>query len=278
MTSIGDIFRTEKGLTRIDLTAIIGHALSLSKEGVLMEPERALSPEAHERIGGLVGERLGGKPLAYITGSREFYSQPFRVDEHVLIPRPETELLVERAIDILKRRRGPHTILDVGTGSGIIGILLARETGGKVFCGDLSRAALKVTRDNARLLGVEERIHLFCADLLGPLKRHRLFDLIVANLPYIPSAQWETLMADVRDFEPKTALLGGEEGMEIYGRFLPDAISFLKGDGRLLCEIGGTDQAETIARLLAPSGLRTRTVRDLSGQDRFVEAEWISSS
>jgi release factor glutamine methyltransferase len=278
MRSVGELFREEKGLARIDLMAIIGHVLSLSKEEILMEPGRKVEREALEKIRGLATARLRGRPLAYITGRREFYSETFLVDERVLIPRPETEAIVERATALLKEKRRPGKVLDMGTGSGIIGILLARETGSEVFCVDLSRDALMVAQKNRQLLGAAGRTHLLCGDLLGSFRAGVLFDLIVANLPYIPSSQWPRLMADVRDFEPKLALLGGEEGVEIYRRFLPDAVSFLKKDGHLLCEIGGEEQAIIVARLLSGAGLLTRTGKDLSGQDRFVEASWTNLS
>ena len=275
---IGDLLRTEKTLGHTDLMAIIGHALCLSKERVLMDPERKLVTEEREKVMGLIAQRAQGKPLAYIVGEREFYSEPFVVDPRVLIPRPETELAVARALSILKKKSGQASVLDMGTGSGIIGILLAKETQARIFSVDIAQGALDVARQNARSHGVNERVHLLCSDLFSAFKEGDVFDLIVANLPYIPASQWESLMEDVRNFEPRCALEGGKRGMEVYERFLAVAPSFLKRDGFMLCEIGGKEQAEEMARLLSAVGLKTSIKKDLSGRERLVEAAWIRLS
>ncbi len=275
---IGDLLRAEKTLGYTDLMAIISHALCLSKERVLMDPERKLAAEECEKVMGLVAQRAQGKPLAYILGEWEFYSEPFMVDTRVLIPRPETELAVARALSILKKKGGQASVLDMGTGSGIIGILLAKETGARVLSVDVAQEALDVAKENARGHGVNERVQLLCSDLFSAFKEGALFDLIVANLPYIPTSQWEALMEDVRNFEPRCALEGGKRGMEVYERFLSVAPSFLKRDGFMLCEIGGKEQAEEMARLLSAVGLKTSIKKDLSGRERLVEAAWISLS
>ena len=161
-----------------------------------------------------MGERLRGKTPRYLTHRKEFFSETFYVDERVLIPRPETELLVEEALSIMGRSGGATRVLDMGAGSGIIGILLAKKGARRVLSVDVSAGALEVAKANAQALSVAGRIDFAASDLFSSVKEDAIFDLVCANLPYVGFVEWDGLEADVRCFEPKEALLGGTAGFE----------------------------------------------------------------
>ncbi len=271
------MLRSENKLPRVDLVAIVSFALGLTPEGVMAAPERVLDASEAETIERLIGERRHGRPLAYITNRREFFSETFYVDERVLIPRPETELLVEEAMKIV-RRKGPPAVLDMGTGSGIIGILLAKAGAGSVLCVDISPDALAVADKNARALGVRDRLDFAASDLFSALKGRVSFDLICANLPYVAASEWEGLMEDVKGFEPKGALVAGPAGTESYERLIADAPGRLAEGGSLLLEIGGEAQAASLGALLRDAGFGTAVSRDLAGRERLLRGSWKSSS
>ncbi len=216
---VGELFLSERGITRSDLIAIVAHTLSLTRERVLADPDRRLAEAEELMIRRLTQERRKGMPLAYITGEREFFSQVFFVDERVLIPRPETELLVERALALAAGREA-WAIVDMGTGSGAIGLLLAQRLGRSVTCVDVSLPALRVARSNAERMGIGAQALFVCSDLFSGLRRGMRFGLVTANLPYVAAAEWDSLMLDVRAFEPRGALWGGEDGLDVYRRFL----------------------------------------------------------
>ena len=248
---VREFLRQEKDIGRTDLVAIMAFVLATSTERIYMDPERELPEEACRRIREHVAERKKGKPLSYITGRREFFSEEFFVDERVLVPRPETELLVEEALRIMAERPGHKSsqrILDMGTGSGIIGITIARHGNAAVTCVDISLDALLVARANAARLGVQDKVACVCSDLFSSIKMEPRFDIIVANLPYVSASEWHELMTDVK-FEPKTALLGGTLGTEVYERFVAELPGRLGEDGFVLCELGGTAQIEARGRL-----------------------------
>jgi release factor glutamine methyltransferase len=269
---VRDIFLSEKDLPRIDLIGVVSHVLSLSTERLLASPELALDESQQEAVRRLIEERRSGKPLAYLTRKREFYSETFYVDERVLIPRPETELLVEEAIKIVRKKKRP-AVLDMGTGSGIIGILLAKNGAGSVLCVDISPGSLEVARKNARALGLEGRIEFIASDLFSAIGKGGKFDLICANLPYVALHEWEGLMAEVRQFEPKSALVGGDAGLELYERCLGEIGDYLAGDGALLCEIAGDGQAARLGAMLRKAGFETTVLADLAGRQRVIRAD-----
>jgi release factor glutamine methyltransferase len=273
---IKEILRSEKDLPRVDLVAIVSHALDLTPEGVMAAPERSLDADEAGRIRRLIADRRQGRPLAYLTSRREFFSETFYVDERVLIPRPETELLVEEAMKIM-RVKGPLRVLDMGTGSGIIGILLAKGGARSVVCVDISPDALAVAEKNARSLGVRDRVDFLASDLFSALGPDRSFDLICANLPYVAATEWEGLMEDVKGFEPKGALVAGAAGTESYERCIKDAPGRLEADGSLLFEIGGEAQAAYLGALLKGVGFETAVLRDLAGRERLLRGSWTSS-
>lgn len=229
-------------------------------------------------------ERIQGKPAQYITGRQEFYGREFRVTSDVLIPRPETEHLIEAALahahageaapigalPPLDRSRGserPHAahILDIGAGSGAIAVTLALETKRHVFATDASKAALRIAAENARRLGAG--ISLVACDL-GSAFRDGSFDLVVSNPPYVPARDRATLQREVRDFEPTIALYGGEDGLHLYRRLIPEAARLLKPGGWLIMELGYESSGPV--REMLGDWLEIEVVSDLAGIARVI--------
>jgi release factor glutamine methyltransferase len=249
----------EKGIEggRLDAELLLSDALSLDRVGLYLNYDRPLTTAELGFFRQRVGRRARREPLQYILGRVEFWSLPFVVNPAVLIPRPDTEILVEEA---LKRASAEAAILDVGTGSGAIAVALAHELPGAAVEGvDISPAALEVAAENARRNGVDGRVRLGEADLArlpeGP------FDLIVSNPPYIPSDELAALMPEVRDFEPRLALDGGGDGLESYRLLARQAPSRLRSGGWLLLETGA-GQAPAVRELLAEAGLLDVFSRD----------------
>jgi release factor glutamine methyltransferase len=276
---VRQLFLEEKTIAKIDLVSIVSHVLMVSKERLLMEADRQLNQREWRRVLRFVEERRKGKPLAYLTNRREFFSEIFYVDERVLIPRPETELLVEEALALIGDGRSRTSVLDMGTGSGILGVLLAKGGAERVLCVDVSPGAIVVAQVNGRRLGVEERLDFLVSDLFSALRKGKpSFDIICANLPYVSSEEYDELMDDVRCFEPKEALLGGVGGMGLYARFARDVVTHLSPGGAVLCEIGGRDQAEVLGNMLRHAGFKVMVLNDLSGRQRVVRGVWTNLS
>ncbi len=225
---------------------------------------------------GLIDRRLAGEPIQYITGEQEFYGLPFRVSRDVLIPRPETELVVEQVIlwanGHASRKDAPLRIVDVGTGSGAIAVALAHELPEAVITAiDLSEPALSIARDNAVRNGVDRRIRFLCGDLLAPVARET-FDMVVSNPPYVAEADRDRLTVEVREHEPAVALFAGSEGVEIYQRLIPAAFDVLVPGGLLALEIG-YGQDEAVTELLARAGFQPVEITpDLQGIPRVALA------
>jgi release factor glutamine methyltransferase len=261
-----------------DVLGIISFVCSTTKEQVLANMNREIENTRLIQIEKLLGERRNGKPIAYITEKKEFYSQDFFVDKNVLVPRPETEILVEEALNILDKRKDITGILDMGTGSGAIGLTIAQRTLKHVICVDVSEEALGVARKNAHTMEVTDRVYLLCANLFSGIKEGTRFDMILANLPYVADEDWESLMTDVRDFEPKKALCGGKGGIEIYQKFMQSAPLYLRNKGYILCEVGGYRQAQMMKNILESTGFGTTIINDYSGEERVVIGSWINLS
>jgi release factor glutamine methyltransferase len=224
---------------------------------------------------GWVARRARREPVAYITGIREFYGRPFQVTPDVLIPRPETESIIDLALEWAnahQHRPQPLRVLDLGTGSGCLAVTLALEVqDATIVAADISEAALRVARLNGAAWGLAERITFVEQSLAGTSAG--AFDLIVANPPYVPEQDRSELEPDVRDFEPACALFGGLDGLDVIRALLPAAARALAADGRLLMEIGA-GQADSVATLAAEAGLQWREVRpDLAGIPRVVVAD-----
>ena len=228
-----------------DAERLILHALSLSPNHLRAYPEMPLSPDQQHRIQSLIARRLAHEPLQYILGKQEFFSLNLRVTPATLIPRPETELLVEAVLD-----RRPARIVDVGTGSGAIAIALAHHLPqAHILALDLSPEALIIARENAEAHHVAERIQFFASDLLAALPRDFHPDAIVSNPPYIPETDRPTLHPQVRDHEPELALFAGPDGLALYRRLIPQARQALAPQGLLAVEFG-FGQADALTQLL----------------------------
>jgi release factor glutamine methyltransferase len=275
---IRDIVLREKNISMTDVLGILSFVFATTKEQILANMDREIENASLPQIEKLLGERRNGKPLAYITEKKEFYSQEFFVDKNVLVPRPETEILVEEALNILAKQKNITDILDMGTGSGAIGLTIAQRTPKRVVCVDVSEKALAVARKNAHSMGVSDRVYFLCSNLFGGISEKARFDMILANLPYVADEDWGGLMADVRDFEPKKALCGGRGGIEIYQDFLRSAPLYLRNKGYLLCEVGGYRQAHMMKNILESAGFGVTIKTDYSGEERIVIGSWINLS
>ncbi len=271
-----DLARRGVDSPRLDAELIVAHALGIDRLRLYMDLERPLDGSERRLVRGLLQRRRQREPMAYLLGHRDFYGRRFEVSPAVLVPRPETEELVERALRRLEEHLPEGRIaraLDLGTGSGAIALTLAAEHPElHVTATDLSHAALEVARRNAARLGVTERVTWFQGDLFAPLPEEHIFDIVVSNPPYIAEGMLETLQPEVARWEPRVALAGGEDGLDLLRRIAADAPTRLRPGGWLLLEIG-SDQGEAVARLLRAAGLRDVAVHaDLSGRERIAEA------
>ena len=229
-----------------------------------------------ESIDALLSRRLGGEPIAYITGEWEFYSLPIRVTRDTLIPRADTETLAERAIEWLRERktRDVPMVLDLCSGTGCIGLAIAANVpSASVTLGELSDGAIEVCRENIALNGLGECVAVQRLNALGDVDGSVKYDLIVSNPPYIRAAEMATLDASVREFEPRMALDGGDDGLMFYRAIAKRWRCALKTGGRLMFEVG-YDQAEQVAAILRENGYENIAVtRDLSKIERVIEGE-----
>lgn len=259
---------TEKGIDnpRLDAELLLAHVLQLDRVGLYLNFERPLNAEELNVIRPLVRRRGQREPLQYLLGTTGFWSLEFEVTPAVLIPRADTEILVEEAI---KHAAESGALLDVGTGSGAIAVSLASELSGwQVSALDISTEALAVAQRNAEKNGVGERVQFLHGDL-AELPQEK-YDLIVSNPPYIAQAEWDELMPEVRCFEPQNALLAADSGLDCYQKLAAQAVSRLIPGGWLLVEIG-YQQAEAVQQLFVAAGLRDVFVRDdYAGQPRVV--------
>jgi release factor glutamine methyltransferase len=254
----------------VDARMLLRFTLGATAEYLGANPEGKLSAEEHDRYTSLVARRAAGEPVAYLTGTREFYGLDFRVTRDVLIPRPETELLVELAIERVPLDR-PSRVVDVGTGSGCIAICIAHHRPlARVTAVDLSDTALEVARDNARHLlhQRQETVDFVQGDLFTRLGRTR-FDVIASNPPYVAQHDPHLVQGDLR-FEPELALNSGADGLDAIARLVAEAPAHLASGGWLLIE-HGYDQSERVQGLFRGSGFtELRTFPDLAGIPRVT--------
>jgi release factor glutamine methyltransferase len=243
--------------------------LALPRLQLYVQFERVLTPEELGALRDMIKRRQGGESIAYLTGRKEFWKFEICVDARVLVPRPDTETLIEEALARLGEPGDvPARIADVGTGSGALAITLAKvRAGAAVFAGDVSAGALDVARANAERLGAA--VTFVEGDLGAPLAPHAPFTLIVANLPYIPTGELASLSADVRS-EPALALDGGADGLDLVRRLVGEAPGLLAPGGVLALEIGAGQAEATRALLLAAAFTDVQTRRDLAGIERVV--------
>jgi len=255
----------------LDADLLASRALGCDLAQLIVRLRDEEPPDFPARFAPLVTRRATREPMAYILGEREFWAMTFEVTRDVLIPRHETELIVEEAVR-LYRYRPPAAIIDVCTGSGCLAVALATEFPlASVIATDVSEAALGVARRNAARHGVDGRIRFEQADLLDGIDAQAA--LIVCNPPYVPARQEPGLMPEVRRFEPHVALFGGEDGLDMYRRLLPMAAGRLQSGGRLLVEVG-YDQDGSVADLASGQGWRLASAgRDLQGITRTLVLE-----
>ncbi|MBM3263016.1 MAG: peptide chain release factor N(5)-glutamine methyltransferase [candidate division Zixibacteria bacterium] len=284
---------------RLNAELLAGKVLNLSRINLYLDFDRPFDPKEKETLAGYLKRRVSGEPLQYILGRTEFYGLTFSVDSSVLIPRPETEILVEHVLGFLKERRsvskalpsglqldlfasfsetaGPPVIVDIGVGCGTIALTLAHEVPDAcVYAIDLSPEALGSAQHNASALRLEDRVRFFQGGSCGPLATASLHggcDVIVSNPPYIRTADIETLPVEIRAHEPRLALDGGEDGLDVLREIVAGAPTFLKPGGMLALEIG-YDQAESVKKILEDAAVyqNITIVRDYSRRDRVVAA------
>lgn len=246
------------------------HVIEDSRAGLLAHPERSMTPGQLSRYRELVDERASGYPLPHLTGEVEFYGLDLAVTPEVLIPRPDSEVLVDLAL-----ARSPKTVVDVGTGSGCIAIALAAHLPeAVVYAIDISPQALAVARDNAERHGLDGRIQFIVGDLLD--RRPGPVDLIVSNPPYVSADEWASLPPSIRDHEPRLALDGGPDGLDVIRRLLSQSQGLLQPGGTLLIEIGASqgEAAREAAETFFPeNGISVRVHPDLAGRDRVLEVQ-----
>jgi release factor glutamine methyltransferase len=256
---------------RHEAEILLAHLLGLPRAALLAHPEREFAAGAETRLAALCRRRAAGEPSAYLTGVKEFWSLEFLVDSRVLIPRPETEHLVEEALRLLSEPNA--RIADFGTGSGCVALALAHErTGAELIGIDSSPAALDVARLNARRLGLEERFHPVAARSLAVLGPDRCLDGIVSNPPYIPLAAVADLSRDVREHEPLEALSPGPDGLETTRALVMEAARLLATGGFLAVEIDSPSHEEAQGLLTGREWEAVRVVPDLAGHPRVVTA------
>jgi release factor glutamine methyltransferase len=258
---------------QLDAELLLSHLLGTNRAAILARPEQQLPPELLTRYRNLVARRGDREPLAYILGYREFYGLELVVDPRVLIPRPETELLVEHTLKIASQMAYPPRIADVGAGSGAIAVSLAVHLPQcTVYALDNSPDALEVVTENALRHGVTGRVHCLHSDLLAALPGP--VDIITANLPYVTTDEWQELPPEIRAHEPRSALDGGSDGLALIERLLTTAEPNLRLGGAILLEIGAAQGIGTtaLARRYLPQ-TRVRLVQDYAGLDRLVIIE-----
>ncbi|MBV8818762.1 MAG: peptide chain release factor N(5)-glutamine methyltransferase [Acidobacteriaceae bacterium] len=264
----------EQGLIsapRLTAEVLLCHALRVEDRSYLYaHPEQPLTELAWIHYGRYLHERLSGKPTQYITKRQEFYGREFRVTRDVLIPRPETEHLVETA---MRHVREGDLVLDVGTGSGAIAVTLALETKGRVIGCDLSLPALAVAKANASRLGA--KVSWLVADLASCVARRSL-DVLVSNPPYVPSVDEPGLQREVRDWEPRLALFAGPTGVEIYESLIRQAREVVRPGGWLLFELGYNALAP-VQNMLRDAWTNIEVVHDLAGFPRVIAAQLKST-
>ena len=261
----------DPGTAALDADVLLAHVLGVGKEALFAHPERTLSAAEAARFQELVDRRSRGEPVAYLRGFKEFYGLRFRVDPRVLIPRPETEVLVDAARELIAGRA--VMVVDVGTGSGAIAIAIAaHEHTVRVIATDTSRDALTVAESNALANGVADRVEFRQGDLLAPITER--VDIVCANLPYLPDASVDRWVGERSSlaFEPRGAVVAGPDGLSVIRRCVADLSRVLAPSGGAFFECD-PPQAEKVVAMFHDIGRSVRVLADLSGAERVVIAE-----
>lgn len=254
---------------RLTIELLLAHVLKKKRLELYLDFERELEEKTLEALREMVKRRVAGEPVQYITGEAEFCALKFAVDRRVLIPRPETELLVEAVVE-----RKPSKIVDVGTGSGCIAAALARNLPGSEVTGiDASPEALEVAAGNVKRHGLEKNVRLLQGDLLEKLPDGFKVDAIVSNPPYIASGELAKLPREVKDFEPVSALVAGEDGLEVIRRLVTDAKRFLSTPaGFVALEIGAGQRGDVEELFVGADYTVAQVLKDLQGHERVIVA------
>ena len=268
---------------RLDAEVLLRHVLKMEKEQLYMNGDTPISGEQEAEFRALLSRRSQREPVSYITGQKEFWSLDFFVTPAVLIPRPETELLVEVALQYIARlgRGSPVKVLDLGTGSGAIAVCLAKDHGAtEIVAVDISPVALDLARVNAVRHGVADRIRFLPGDLFAPVKASpETFDLIVSNPPYIRTGELSMLAPEIREWEPTIALDGGVDGADTYRRIIGEGHRYLTPAGSTVLEIGA-DMGRDVVDLFSRSGCYgpPALYQDYAGKDRVIAATKLLAS
>ena len=277
-------YLTGKGVDspRLSAELLLCHVVGLARIELYTQFDRPVPPQKLDQLHDLVKRAGLHEPVAYLTGRTEFYSIELDISSDCLIPRPETELLVQRAIEFLRSRDGVQFVCDLCTGSGCIAVAVARNfLDARVVATDISSGALELADRNIAKHQLHERVELLQGDLFEPLVAQLdvgQFDLIVCNPPYVSSSEYETLAANVKDYEPKSALLAGADGLDVYRRLIDKVDQFLKPGAALMLEIGYA-QGPAVRELLEQTGAfaEIKIEKDPQNNDRVVTATKISS-
>jgi release factor glutamine methyltransferase len=262
---------------KVDAEILLCHAINYDPQKIFMNWAKEVDDDHAEIFFAMVQKRAEGTPVQYLTNEQSFKGLRFYVDENVLIPRPETETLVDEVLAYLKDNRAAKNVLDLGTGSGIIAVSLAKKASSlKITASDVSENALAIAEKNASRFGVKDRIKFVRSDVFGEFKTGFMgpkWDVVVSNPPYIKSPVLPTLQREIYEHEPMTALDGGEDGLDFYRRIIDGAPTFLRKTGAVFLEIG-YDQAHDVTTLFRKNGnyVRVALTPDISGHDRVISA------
>jgi release factor glutamine methyltransferase len=259
--------------SRLEVERMLGNVLGFSRLELYMEFERPLTDAERDSFRSLYRRRLSREPLQHILGTAEFREIKVKSDRRAMIPRFETEFLVETAINLLKNIPTPY-ITDIGTGTGVIALSIAYEIpDSKIVAIDISKEALMLAEENARKLGLLQRIEFVESNLFCGIKDYGLFDAVISNPPYIKTNEIENLQPEVRIHDPRTALDGGDDGLKIVGKIISEAGDFLKTGGMLLIEIGD-EQSEKVKEIIDNTQVYSEIeiLKDLADKNRIIKA------
>lgn len=253
---------------RLDAEVILASLLKVERLYFILNKDREIDDRLIEQYKELINRRCKGEPVAYIVGHQEFMGLEFIVNKDVLIPRPDTEILVEYIMEFVKQRKENVNILDIGCGSGAIGLSIASQfSESRITLVDISREALEVAKQNAKRLNIANA-QFVLSDCFENI--NEMYHIIVSNPPYIPAADIDNLQIEVSTYEPRGALDGGLDGLDFYRRIIREAKNYLQKDGLLAFEIG-YDQGDAVMSLLEENGYsNVKKMKDLGGNDRVV--------
>ena len=263
-------FFSEKGIPngKLDTDLLLSHALKIKRLDLYLDLDRPISEKELNQMRDMVRRRAMREPLQYILGETVFFNCSLRVDKRALIPRPETELLVEQ---ILPKAQGAERVLELGTGSGAIVLALVKAgVSAEITAIDLDPEALALAQSNADSLGLSEQITFLESDWLSNVPAEKQFDLIISNPPYLTQAMYESAEPEVREFEPKQALLSAEAGMADIKKIMQQSFNFLNPNGYLVFETGADQHAKLSKEAEQIGYQEIRTTQDLNGYDRFL--------